>query len=304
MDYAALAQMAGAIAGEIGSASSEAEAKAILRDALSKFDEIEAPILEKIIAEQLAPTEMESLKADPTLRGYQMDALRRMSEVADQGGMTLEDKANLADIQREGMFQEKVGREAIRERMAATGGGGGGVELAMQLHGNQAQADRSGREGLRVAAMAQKRALEAMMAKGDMARGMEGQDFSQRSRAAEAADMRNRFNASSRDKAQYYNKGLPQQQFDNQYRLAAGRSGQANTVAKAGYQDAQNSRLMWNNIGTAGAESFKEDPNSPEAIQRRANQYADGQDAYEQRRIDNRRRRKEKDLESWGGGGV
>lgn len=280
MDWATLAQLAGNVAGDIASEGDRKEANRLMREALARFDNIPEPVLEQIIAEQLGPTEMESLKADPALRGAEMDALRRLAQVADEGGLTLEDKANLADIERDAQSLEQSGQAAIRDRMRATGRGGSGSELAMMMQAGQSAADRAGRQGLQVAGMAQKRALQAMIQRGEMAGQMGARDFAQRAAAAQAADLRNRFNASSREKASYYNAGLPQQQYENAMRRASARLNPSQAAAAFANQNANNTRDKWATYGAAGAEWLKEDPNSPEAIRRRAEAEADADLAY------------------------
>ncbi len=75
--------------------------------------------------------------------------------------------------------------------------------------------------------------LEAAVQGGRMAGDMRANDYKQATDLARARDMISQYNVGSREKAKYYNAGLPQQQFDNKAKLASGKANAAAGVATA-----------------------------------------------------------------------
>lgn len=250
-------QILGGVAGEAFSAADRDTQKRLLEQATDEFGNVDLPSLEKLVAEQQGPSELGKVQGDPELRGIQRDALDQLMELGRNGGMSLEDKANLNRIQGKSARAASAGRGRIADDMAARGISGGGTELAMQLSNNQNAAQRASEGGLEVAGMAQKRALDAMMQGGRLAGDMRGQDYSEKARAAEAQDMINRWNADSRSHAAQYNAGLGQQHYENQLRRAQGKAGGLREQAGLAGQHAQNTKNMWAGIGLAGREGMQ-----------------------------------------------
>jgi hypothetical protein len=150
---------------------------------------------------------LEGINVDPRLKQAQMDALMQMQGIAASGGMTAADTANLSKIQSQSAQADKGRREAILQNMAARGMAGSGNELLAQLQSSQAATDRQSQEGLDIAGMAQRRALEAMMQGGQLGGSIRGQEFGEQARVAEAQDSINRFNAANQNSANQYNAG-------------------------------------------------------------------------------------------------
>lgn len=230
-DYGQYIQLGMQFLGEVGAQGSEAEAQHLLERAYEQFGNIDVPSLKAIVAEEMGPSAMEGLKSDPALAGLQKQSLEEMLRMGRSGGMTLEDKANLNDIRGRQARTMRAGEGRVREQMAARGIRGGGAELAMQLSGNQGAAQRASDEGLRVAADAQKRARDSILEGGRMAGSIRGQDFSEGTARASAADARSRYNTDARMRAKLYNNNLPQQDFDNRIAIARGRSGQLGNLS-------------------------------------------------------------------------
>jgi hypothetical protein len=150
-------------------------------------------------------SEMKGVSTDPRLREAQMAALSQLQEIADGGGRTAQDDANLARIQGQTAQADRGRRDAIKQNMAARGMGGSGMELLAQLQSNQAATDRQAQEGLDIAGMAQQRALEAMMHGGQLGGSIRGQDFGEQSAIAQAQDRINQFNASTQNQGNQFN---------------------------------------------------------------------------------------------------
>ena len=250
--------------------------------ALSRYQNTGAyhPELEQ--THQQGKTHFSGIQTDPHIRQAQYQALGRLQDVASQGGMTAEDKDRYLQMQSENARQERGQREAITQNMASRGMGGSGMELASQLQAQQSGANRNADQSMGVQAMAQHRALQAMMGWGELAGQMRGQQFGEQGEAARAQDMINQFNTRNQqgvaganidrmnqaqgynltnsqgisnrntdlsNSEQMHNKGLYQQSFDNQTRIAAGLGGQYNNMADADLQEAQRKRAMYGGMG-------------------------------------------------------
>ena len=301
---AAIGGPVGAAVGGIGGYMLGADDKSndYLSDALKAAQNIPLPVLKEYYPElyqqvvelnpeladavQMGPSAMEGVKVDQGSRQAQLAALRSMQEVADQGGMNLTDKANLAKIQNEVNTNLQGQEGAIQQNMAAKGLSGGMSELVARNMAAQAAANRQSQAGLDVAAQAQARALQAMMQQGQMAGNMQAQDFGQQAQKAQAADAIARFNAQNlqdtrnmnvgtknnaqqwnaqnaqsiagqntglKNQAQQYNLGLNQQQFNNQMtKVGLGNDALAASAVNAQKQAENQNQFVGGLISAAG----------------------------------------------------
>lgn len=249
-------------------------------------------------------SDMNGITLDPKLKENQMAALTQLMDIGESGGMTLQDKANLAKISTEEMAQQKGQRDAILQNAQARGVGGSGLELMSQLQNQQSSATRQSQRDLDVAAQAQNRALEALMKGGEMSGQMADQSFNQQAQKAGANDAISKFNAQNQqqinmfntgarnaaqeanltnkqnianqnvglsNEQQQYNKNLQQQQFDNEMKKRSGQAGIGQANAQAEGQNSQNRANAWNNtIGmglSAGSLMAKSDERCKEDIE-------------------------------------
>jgi hypothetical protein len=189
----------------------------------------------------ISDSAMAGVYADPRDIEAQRRALQYMLDVGAQEGLTAADKAQLAAIRTEQNLNEQAQREAILQQARMRGQLAGGSTLGAQLMAQQSAANRAAQGGLDTAAMAQRRALEAMMAGGQMAGQMRGQGFGEASERASADDIRRQFNANQMSNRFQNQLGL-------QDRLANLRTGgaQASFAASAleRQQDAANRQLI------------------------------------------------------------
>lgn len=233
---------------------------------------------EAVQAQELGQTEMAGIKTDPAMRQAQMNALMKMQEIGDQGGMTATDKARLAQIQQETETALKGQEGAIMQNLAARGMGGGMSELVARQLASQGAANRMGQQGLDVKAQAEQRALQAIMQSGQLGGQMQQQDFGQQAQIAQAKDAIARFNAQNlqnvasqnvqarnqaqaqnaqtaqniagqnvglSNQAQQYNLNLPQQNYTNQIARATGQSqGLQQQAQLAAQQQAAQNQMM------------------------------------------------------------
>lgn len=259
MDWGLLAQLAAGAAGQYASESQRAQAGKLLQDALDRFGQLTPPELPQVSAEQLGPSEAGAVSGDPKMKALQLAALNRLSDIQNAGGLTLQDRAVLDKVQGDLARQESAGRSQIANQMAARGMLNSGNALAMQLQNQQGSADRAQQYGLNTAAQAQARYLDSILKQGTMAGAMRGQDFDERFQAAKARDAINQYNAASREKAKYYNAGLPQQTWNNQMQQAGAMAGRGDIVAGFQNSGADRTALFGANSGKTLRDVFKPD---------------------------------------------
>lgn len=247
---------AGAL-GELTGAQDKTAARNLLRRIMEGYQGIPEPELRAIEAELLGPSEAGQVRADPAMREAQLNVLNKLRGIEESGGMTLEDQATLNKVLGQTARQESAGRAQIANQMQARGVANSGADLAMQLQNQQASAERANQTGLDVAGQAQKRALQAMMSRGQMAGQMRGQDFGEQMSAAQARDMFSKINHESRSRAQYYNANIPQQQFNNKMTKQSGVSTAMGGVVKDHQAAAKDAQQLAGGLGVAGYEAFK-----------------------------------------------
>ena len=182
-------ELIGGMVGDLYAEGDRARARKAMRDALSSLygEDIEA-----------GPSAYEQIQADPRLRMAQLSALDRLQREGDAGGMGVEDRVAQNQAAADVARRERGTREAILQNMAMRGQGGSGVELAANLTNQQGAADRNAAAGAQNAADARKRYLSSVMASGQLAGGIRGQDYGEESGKASARDAIERFNSSQR----------------------------------------------------------------------------------------------------------
>lgn len=149
---------------------------------------------EMVQAFQQGDTELAATYQDPELQAARIQALAELQGISSEGGLTAIDEARLAEIQSRNDQAARGRREAVMQNMNARGMGGSGMELINQLQANQAATDLGARQSLDVAAMAQQRALDALMQGTNLAGQMSREDLDRQMQVARAQDAINRFN--------------------------------------------------------------------------------------------------------------
>ena len=152
------------------------------------------------------PSAMAEVGANPELVRAQEASLGALQNIARQGGMDIQSRANLAQVQDQLGQQERGQREALMAQQQRQGTVGSGQGLAAQLMAQQASADRAGQAGFQVAQSADQRALEAIMQSGQMAGKMRTQQVGEDERRALAMDRINKFNTKHRQELQAANR--------------------------------------------------------------------------------------------------
>lgn len=226
---------------------------ALIQQGIDAYSALELPDYEKVnykapdyVGDVIAPeaeavtmgdTAYRGISVDPNLRKAQLAQLAALEELRDSGGMTLADKANLESIQRDSALQAKSERDAIMQQAAMRGQAGSNMTLANILQAQQAGQNRLSDQDLKIAAMAQERALKAGGLASGLAGDVRGQDFGEQARIAEAEDAANKFNASIRS-------GMNQFNVSNTLRAAQGNQASRQGVANVGAQYGKEAEMM------------------------------------------------------------
>lgn len=252
-------------------------------------------------AVSLGDTALGGVNTDPAYKQAQMQALGKLQDIGNNGGMTLEDRANSERVQGGIDAKERGSREAILQRAQQSGGYGSGTSLVAQLMNQQNASNQAHQVGLDTEASAQKRALDALTQGGSLASNLRSQDYGEQSNAAAARDAIAKWNAANqqgvqgqntaltndaaqknllaqqqlsnanvdtRNKNQAYNKGLIQQQYNNQLELAKAkanaRAGQAQNATAGGNAAAATAAGVGNAINQ-GATAYGNYANNQDA---------------------------------------
>ena len=209
--------------------------------------------------EQLSPSRLEELDMDPQLRDNILQAIASEKEFAEQG-LTAEDRMRRDALLRAARGDEQARQASIRQEMAERCMGGGGSELAARLLSSQSGADRARQEAMNLAAQASQNRRQAAQNVANMSSQLDATQFARDAQKASAADEIARFNAmnrqnvnqanlaaqqaianqgtNTRNQQQMANKGLYQQQFQNQMAKATGITNQLQNQAQGMYNQA------------------------------------------------------------------
>ncbi len=233
---------------------------------------------------QQSQSGLQGMQIDPSSRAAEVNALTQMQQLASNGGMDAQAKQQEAQAINSANTNEQGQRGAIVQSFAQRGAGGAGAQLAAELQASQGDANNAAAGGLASAANGEQRALQAMTNSSNMASNLNNQDYTQAANAAKAQDAINQFNTqnaqhiagantSAQNQAQatnlqnaqnlsnanvgltnqqeIHNKGLLEQQFQNEQGKASGAANAYGGVANQANADANRVGQEWGNIGQA-----------------------------------------------------
>ncbi len=203
----------------------------LLGKQLADISGIELPKLEEQKADQLGESAVAVMRSDEGLRGKQLQALAEIQNAIDNGGLDMGDRAALEEAMGVATNQQKRARAGVAADAAARGQLNSGNRLMMDMDAAQKGSNDARQSGLQTAAMAQRRKLQMIQDSARMAGGLRETDWREKEASARAKDIRDERNAAAREKAQYYNAGLPQQNFSNAMAKATGKLPAANAYA-------------------------------------------------------------------------
>lgn len=226
-------QMAISLYGEEQAKSMSQQQLAQLGQQLADVRGLQLPDLPNITPDQLGDSAVGDMRSDENMRGRQMQAMAELQNIIDRGGLDLSDQAGLEEALNAATNQQHRARAGVAADAQARGQLNSGNRMMMDMDASQQGANAARQSGLEVAGMAQRRRLQAIQDASQQAGGMREQDWREHEASARAKDMRDERNAAAREKAQYYNAGIPQQQFTNALGKATGQLPSANAYAGA-----------------------------------------------------------------------
>ena len=245
------------------------QANALMRDNIARLEAIGIPTIEaqrialeapelvgQLEAEALGPSRFEEIAMDPRLQAAQMAALEGITGITEAGGLDAQSRLNLE----EGLGRIAGAEQARLQQLREDPTLGQGQKLALQSAAIQG-AGQGGRDvALQTAAQAQQARMAALGQQSNMASGMQGQQLQLAGQKASAADAIAQFNtqqrmgvqsqnlgarqaianqaAATRNQQEMYNKGLLQQQFQNQMAKVTGVTGAQSNLAQQMQQQA------------------------------------------------------------------
>lgn len=155
--------------------------------------------------ETLTGSAMENLALDPRYKEATDNSLAALNDIIAGGGMTAQERAQMAKVQSDINAQDRGRREAIIQNAQARGMGNSGIALLNQLQAAQDAASRQSQADLDIAAQGQARQLDTILKSGAFAKDLGAQEFGQKSDIAKARDAIDVFNKSQTN--QYTDRG-------------------------------------------------------------------------------------------------
>lgn len=191
---------------------------------------------------QQGPNALAGIQSNPAYMSAQNNALQGLQQVAQNGGLTTIDKANLNNMLSQSAQQNAGQQGAIQQQMAARGMGGSGFQLAAQMAGQQNSANQANQAATNVAGQAQMRALQAMQGAGNLGQSMQAQQYGQQANAANAQNLINQFNTMNSQNVA--NTNTQNQNQGQLYNLQQGQTIANNNANMANQQQLQNNNYQ------------------------------------------------------------
>ncbi len=189
------------------------------------YDAIGSAGYQPIQAQEQGRSELGNIQSDAQARMAEQQAIAKLQELADNGGLSLADMKALNDIQANLNRNNSARQQGLANQYAARGQLGSGAQLAMDLSNQQNAAMNANDAGESAAAQAQARALQAILQKGSLARQMGNDDYQRQAAAAAANDAINARNAAARTDANKYANTIKGQGFADKLSIAKGKGG-------------------------------------------------------------------------------
>lgn len=193
-----------------------AQAMALIKQAMDQFGNINAPTLQKLILQQMGPSAFQKIQDNPQYLAEQKAADANLQDVINGGGLTLADRAALDSIRQKNAITESAGRNAITQGMAARGTLDSGAQLAAELGNSQAADTNLNQMGESDAGQAQLRAFQAIQQRASNAASGLSREQQLAMARAQAEDAISAMNTNIANMANVYNtETLPQTQFQD-----------------------------------------------------------------------------------------
>lgn len=254
---AAIAFAVAAAATAIAAAVAQGEidkANAIRQKVLEQYGDDIVPSLDKAIAQEVGPTALAAIKEDPETRGSQVDVMRRLQEVYQQGGHTKEDEAALQLANEGAQQQSSSDYQSLQQNLAARGQGNNpALAAAMAAKASGDVVNATARNRRQTMADSRGRAFEALQASGNLAGNIRGQDYRQAEAAASAQDRINQFNATQHTNTDNENNRRRLQQFQADMEIRNARGNAYRDIANGHKDSADNARAAGAGIANAAS---------------------------------------------------
>lgn len=250
--------MWGAIIGTVVSAASsliggamaagdEAKAQKLREDFAAQYGDQMLPQLDRAVAQELPPDLISRYDKATGATIGQQEALRGLrGNVADQGE-TAEDRAAYYRAAQETSRAASGAQAGVSRALASRGLRGGGLDAVLQQQAGQLAVDRNAGMQMQQAADARARYRADLQALGMASGNVRGQDMERNARQ----DTLQQFNANQRTRAQDYNLGLSQQNFNNRMDMLAAKGNAINGVAQGHSRNAARTRDAARGVGEA-----------------------------------------------------
>lgn len=196
-----------------------------LKQRFADYDALGPAGYQNVTAQQVGPSALNNIQLDPTGRAAEQSAMAQLGDLSAHGGLNLADMAALNKIQASLSRNNAARNASLANQYAARGQLGGGQQLAMALNANQNAAAQANQHGEDVAAMAQQRALDAILKRAGLGRQMESDEYARKSDAAKAADLIEARNAAARTQAANTNNSIAGQRYEDELAKLKAKSG-------------------------------------------------------------------------------
>lgn len=282
------AQLVGGLLGQEEQRKGREQQERLLRDYYARLAAIPLPDYEKMkisLAElgtytpemeqmiSIAPTAMEQVATDPRLAQTQLMNLETLQQIAQAGGFDPTMRADVSQFLRRQEQNVAAQQRAAQQQAEMRGMAGSGAALALQQMAAQSEANRAAEIGERLAAQAFQSRQQALRGATEMAGGIRGQEFGEKSAIAQARDRIAQFQANlaaeqqqrniqARNVAQQqeiarkqqlaeYNKALIRQRYLDELAKTTGQAGLASGLGQIAAERGRAGAEMWAGIGGA-----------------------------------------------------
>lgn len=203
-------------------------------------------------AEQQGDSALAGVSTDPRMKNAQMKALEQLAGLSQQG-LGVEDQQAFNQLRKQAGSEASAANAATLQNAAAQGTLDSGNTLMSQLMAGQQQANRLQDAGANQAAQASAARRQALGMYAQQGNTLAQQDYLQKAQAGSAKDAISKFNAQNRQDVnasnlanqqaiantrsanantqQMHNRGLIQQQFNNNLAQAGGVNNAANNLS-------------------------------------------------------------------------
>jgi hypothetical protein len=159
---------------------------------------------EQLKAAELGSSALSGVTYDPRMLEYEMSALRALEEQGREG-LTAQDRAAMAQFERETGQAARGRRGAIEQSMRQRGISGSGLDLVAQLQSAESANELAAMKALEREGLAAQRRTQGQLAAGQMAGRLGERQYQTAAEKAAAQDRINQFNAQNRMNAQQFN---------------------------------------------------------------------------------------------------